>query len=139
MGYDEKVLVRISDSNLQLIITPKLLKITKRHQIICGCEIFIQAGTYQELINHWCKRRLRYINNHANSLTIISVEQLNTENIFSSYSDVVLPYVELINPCAKDAAFYSMSDFPENDIKLPMWSCMLNCCSIFTVVFAPGV
>ena len=64
---------------------------TQRHQIMCGCQIFIQAGTYQESLNHWCKGRMRYIKNHENSLTRGSVENFNAENIFSRYSDVALP------------------------------------------------
>ena len=55
--------------------------------------------------------------------------QLNAENIFSRYSDVVLPGGESIHPCAKDATFSSMCDFPEKYIKLPKCSCVLNCCS----------
>ena len=74
---------------------------TQNYQIMCGCKICIQAGTYQEFLNHCCKWRLRYINNHANSLTRVSVEQLNAENIASRYSDVVLPDGETIHPRAK--------------------------------------
>ena len=55
-----------------------------------------------------------YKKNHKNSLTRGSVEQLNAENI---------------HPCAKDATFSSMCDFPEKYIKLPKCSCVLNCCS----------
>ena len=86
----KKGLVHISDSALSLLPPSQLLNMTQRHQIMCGCEICIQAVTYQELLNHWCKQRLRYINNHENSLTRVSVEQLNAENFVFRYSDVVL-------------------------------------------------
>ena len=56
-----------------------------------GCKICIQAGTYQESLNHWCKRGMIYINNNSNSLTRGSVEQLKAENILSRYGDFVLP------------------------------------------------
>ena len=92
---------------------------TQRHQIMCGCKICIQAVTYQDSLNYWRKRRLRYINNRENSLTRGSVEQLNAENIFSRYSDVVLPDVESIHSRAKDSEFSSMCDFLEIYIKLP--------------------
>ena len=59
MEYDKKVLVRISDYALQLIIPTKSLKITQRHQIMCGCIICIHSGTYQDYINHRRNRRLR--------------------------------------------------------------------------------
>ena len=57
-----------------------------------GCKICIQAGTYQYYLNCWRKRRLIYIyiKNNANSLTKVSVEQLNSENITSIYNDIVL-------------------------------------------------
>ena len=73
---------------------------THHHQIMWGCEICIQAGTYQEYLNHWRERRLLYINNNENSLTMGSVEHFNAENIFSIYSDVVLPERESIYQCA---------------------------------------
>ena len=66
---------------------------------MCGYEICIQFGTYKELINHWCKCKLRYINNHTNSLTRGSVEQFNAENTFSINSDVLLHDGEPIHPC----------------------------------------
>ena len=56
---------------------------------------------------------MRYINNHVNSLTRGSVEQLKAENNFSRYGDVLLPDVEPFHPSSKDAAFSSMYDFPE--------------------------
>ena len=87
---------------------------TQRHQIMCGCKICIQAGTYQELLNHLCKRRLRYINNHANYLTSRSSEQFNVETTFSRYSDFVLTNGKSIHPRVKDAAFSSMCDFTKN-------------------------
>ena len=77
------------------------------------CKICIQAGTYQELLIHWHKRRLRCITNHANLITEGPVEQLNAESIFSRYSDILLTNGEPIYPRAKDAAFYSMCDFPD--------------------------
>ena len=69
------------------------------------------------MLNNWPKRQLGYINNHENSSTRGSVEQLNAENIFSRYIDVVLPGVQPIHPCAKDSAFVSMCDFSEQYIK----------------------
>ena len=111
---------------------------TQRHQIIFGCKICIQDGTYQESLNHWYKQQLRYINNRANSLSRVSAEQLNAETIFIRYSDVLLPDGESINPRAKYSAFASMCDFPEKGIKLLKRSCVLNCCSEFPSVFVPG-
>ena len=80
---------------------------------MCGCEICIQAGTYQESLNNWRKQQPRYINNHANELSMVSAQQFNAENILSRYSYVVLTYKESINPCAKYATFANMCDFPE--------------------------
>ena len=82
MVYDKRILFRISDYSLQLILPQQLRNLTQRHQITCGGKICIQAGTYQESLNHWRNRRLRYIKNHTNSLTRGSVEKLNVENIF---------------------------------------------------------
>ena len=104
----------MSDSSLRLIIPPQLRKMVQRHQIMCGCEICIQAVTYQYLLNNWFKRRLIYINNDANSLTRGSSEQLNAETIFSRYSDFVLTNGKSIHPRVKDAAFSSMCDFTKN-------------------------
>ena len=70
---------------------------------MCGLKISIHDVTYQEPLDHWCKRILRYIRNHANSLQRGSVEKLNAENIFSRYSDVVLTHRESIHPHVKDA------------------------------------
>ena len=137
MAYEEKFLVCISYYSLRLPLPPQLRKITQRHKIMCGWEILIQNGTYQELLNHWSKRQLRYIKNHANSLTRVSVEQLNEENIFSRYGDVVLPDREPTQPCAKYSSFANMCDFPEKYTKLPKWSCVLNCCSECPGVFVP--
>ena len=50
-----------------------------------------------------------------------SYEQLNAENIKSRYDKVLLPDGELINPRDKYAAFASMCEFPERDIKSPKW------------------
>ena len=66
---------------IQLFLSPQLRNMTQGHKTMCGCKIFIQDLTYQESLNHWCKRRLRYINNHANSSTLVSVETFNAENI----------------------------------------------------------
>ena len=63
---------------------------SQRHQIMCGCKICIQAGTYHESLNHWCKRKLRCIKNNTKYLSGGSVEKLNAENIASVNSDVVL-------------------------------------------------
>ena len=108
---------------------------TQSHQIICGCKICIQAGTYQDSLDHWCKRRLIYIKNRENPLTRGSVEQLNAENIVSRYSGFLLPDVETIHPRAKYAAFAIMCDFPDKDIKFPKWPCVLNCYSEYPGFF----
>ena len=52
MEYNKKGIVYISDYDLQLIFPTQLRNITQRHQIMCGCKICIQAGTYQESLNH---------------------------------------------------------------------------------------
>ena len=91
VAYDEKGIMCISDSGIRLILPPQLWKMTHHHQIMCGWKMCIQARTYKESLNHWRKRQLRYINNCANSLTRVSAEQLNRENIYNRYSDVVLP------------------------------------------------
>ena len=41
MAYDEKLLVRISDSAIQLILPPQLQKMIQHHQTFCGCKICI--------------------------------------------------------------------------------------------------
>ena len=46
------------------------------------------------------------------------MEELNAENIFPIYTDVVLPSGEPIHPRAKDSEFTSMCDFPDKDIKI---------------------
>ena len=102
-----------------------------------GCKTCIQAVTYQDSLNHWRKWRLRYIKNNENSITRESFKELNVENIFSKYSYVVLPDVEPIHPCAKDDAFSSMCDFPENNINLRKLSCVLKCFSECPGVFVP--
>ena len=66
MAYYEKRHVHISDYALLIILPPKLRKMTQHHQIMCGCKICIQVGTYQEPLNHWRKQQLRYTNNHEN-------------------------------------------------------------------------
>ena len=110
----------------------------QRHLIVCYCEICIQTGTYQESLNHWFKQQLIYTTNHAKQFTRISVEKFNAENIVSRYSYFVLPDGELVHPRAKYSAFASMCDFPEKDIKIPKWSCVLNWCSEFPGVFVSG-
>ena len=77
MAYNKNILVRISDSNLWLILPPQSLNMNQQHQIMCGLKISIHDVTYQEPLDHWCKRILRYIRNHANSLQRGSVEKLN--------------------------------------------------------------
>ena len=114
MAYDYNGNFRISDYDFWLIIPPQLRKMNQRHKVMCGCKTWIQNGTYQESLNHWRKLQLRYIKNHPNSLTRGSVEKLNAENIFSIYSDVVLPDWESINPHAKYSVFFSMCEFTEN-------------------------
>ena len=109
----------MSDSAIQFILPLQIWKMTQRHQIMWGCEICIRSGTYQESPNNSSKRQLRYIKNSVNLLRRVSVEQLNTDNIVSWYSDAVLTDGESIHPRAKDTAFFSMCDIPEKDTKLP--------------------
>ena len=135
VAYSDNVNVSISDYDIRLTLPSQLRNMNQGHQIICGCKICIQDGTYQELLNHWRKRRLRYIKNNGNSLTRGSAENLNAETIFTMYSDVVLPDGELKYPRSKYDEFYSMCDFPGKGIKFPKWLCVLNCCIEFTGVF----
>ena len=128
MAYDEKGLVRICNSYIWLIIPPVLQNMTQNYQIMCGYEKCIKGGTYQELLNHWRKWRLKYITNYDNSLTGVPVEQLNTENIFSRYSDVVLTDEEPIHSRSKDAVFSILCDFSDKDIKL---SKVVMCVKLF--------
>ena len=91
MLYDVKQIVSIIDSFLRLLLPPQSLKMNHRHQIMCVWDICIQAGIYQESLNHQNKRRMRYIDNRLNSLTRALVEQFDAENIVSRYSDDILP------------------------------------------------
>ena len=111
MSYNKKILVCISDSALQLLLPPKSRKMPHHRHIMCGCRIYIQDRIYQWSLNHWSKRRLLYTKNNSNTLIGGSVEQLNTRNIFSRYSDLVLPDGEPIHPRSKDTAFGSMCEF----------------------------
>ena len=47
MAYDEKGLVHISYSYLQLLIPPQLRNMTQRHKSLYGCKICTQDVTYQ--------------------------------------------------------------------------------------------
>ena len=47
MAYNEKGLVRISDSALRLILPTQLRKTIQIYQIIFGCYKCIQAGTWK--------------------------------------------------------------------------------------------
>ena len=82
--------------------------------------------------------RLIDINKNGNLLSRGPDEQLKTKYILSRYGNILLPDGELVNPCAKYSAFASMCDFPEKDIKIPKWSCVLNWCSEFPGVFVSG-
>ena len=53
----------------------------------------------------------------------------------SRYSDFELPYGEPIHPCAKDASFTSMCDFPDKYMKFLKRSRVLNFCSECPGVF----
>ena len=126
MAYDEKGIVRISDSSLWLLIPPELRKMTQRHQIMCDFTICIQDGTYWEYINHWLKRRLRYINNHSNSLTRLSVEQFNAEIFFPV---MVMLYYLMENRLfrvPKMMHFPVCVNFLTKISNFPKWSCVLN-------------
>ena len=112
-----------------VVLPSQLRKIIQCHQIMCGLEICIQSVTYKESLNHSCKRRLRYINNNKTLLTRGSAEKFNAENTASVYSDFVLPDGKPIYLRSKDASFFIMFNFLDKDIKLPKWSCVLNCCS----------
>ena len=56
-------------------------------------------------------------------------ERSNTENIYPTYSGYLLPWLQPILTRVKYDAFESIYDCPDKDIKLPKWSCILNCCS----------
>ena len=90
VAYYDNGNVSISDYDIRLTLPSQLRNMNQGHQIMCGCKICIQDGTYQELLNHWRKRRLRYIKNNENSLTRRLFEQLHAENVFSRYIYVVL-------------------------------------------------
>ena len=68
--------------DFRLILPPQVRKMSQSHKFMCGSKICIQDGTYQELLNHWHKLQFIYINNNENSLTRVSDEQLNADNIF---------------------------------------------------------
>ena len=91
---------------------------------MCGCEICIQAGTYQEYLNTWHKLLLQFLNNCVKLFMSGSDEQLSAENIPSRYSKVILP-------------FASMCDYLDTYIKLTQYSCMFNCCNEYICVFVP--
>ena len=55
----------------------------------------------------------------------------NSKNIASSYRNVVFPYVEHNHPCTKNAAFYSVCDFSNKNIKLLNSSFFFNSCNGF--------
>ena len=78
MVYDKKGLLRISDYVIQLILPLQLQKKIQLHQIMCGCEICIQDGTYQDSLNNWRNRRMTYTKDNEKSLAMVSVELLNT-------------------------------------------------------------
>ena len=77
IAYYDKGILHISGSSLQLIIPPQLRNMTQCHQIMCGWKICIQAGSYQEPLNPWRKRRLWFINNRTKSFMSGSDEQFN--------------------------------------------------------------
>ena len=52
---------------------------------MCGCEIFIQDGTYQESINNWHKQLLKFIKNRGKSSMRGYDEHLDADNIDSRY------------------------------------------------------
>ena len=56
MKYDEKVLVHISDSAIQLLLLTWSIKIKQPRKVMFGYEILIQNGTYQYSINPLCKQ-----------------------------------------------------------------------------------
>ena len=64
-----------------------------------------------------------------------SDEQLKTKNIASMYSKFVLPDGEPIFPCSKQYLFKHLCDYPDKDVRLPKYSCVLNCCIEFPGVF----
>ena len=96
-----------------------------------GCKICIQAGTFQESLDHWCK------NNYYRMKSFMSGsdEKLNQQNTAYRYSEPLLTAIELIYPHDKYYAFESMCDGSEKDIKLTKWSYVLNGCSECTAVF----
>ena len=92
MEYDEKGLVRIIYSAVWLFIPHHVQKSTQRHQLMCGCEMCIQYGTYKEALNNFHKKRLHFKNECAKSFMSVTYSRANSENISSSYSDLVLTY-----------------------------------------------
>ena len=66
---------------------------------MCGCEVFIQSGTYQESLNHWLRRHINLQNRYLKTFISITHALSNYKNIASGYSNGVLPYVEHIHPC----------------------------------------
>ena len=129
MACGENGLFHISDSDIWFILPLQLQNITQCHQIICGCKISVQAGTYQESFNRWHKQQLKIINNRENLFMSWLDEQFNAENIASRYIEVVLTYGEPIHTCSECSEFSSMCDFPERDINFPKLSCVLKCWS----------
>ena len=99
----------------------------------------IQDGLYQEFLNHWHKWRLRYINNHANSLTRVSAEKLNAKYIFSP--DIVILYYLMDNKfihMPKILHFPVIVTLLKNISSLPKWLYVIYCCSECPVDFVAG-
>ena len=55
--FHGKGLVHIHDFALRLLIPQKFKKMTHINQIMCGCKILIQAGTYQDSLDNWRKKK----------------------------------------------------------------------------------
>ena len=65
MEHEKKGILHISDSDIQLLHLSQLKNITQHQQIMRSYKICIQAGIYQEYLNHWRKRRLIYKKNNT--------------------------------------------------------------------------
>ena len=98
--YDEHLNSHIGDSFLLLLLPPQSLKITQKPQIMHGCEIFIQDGTYQDFLNKRHKRCVFFSNEHFKFI-ILSNTRANAENIDVMYCNTDLPNVDHIHPHAK--------------------------------------
>ena len=57
-AFDANGNVIISDTTLRKLMPPQIKKMSHRHMIMCGCEVCIQASSFQASLNSW---RLRHL------------------------------------------------------------------------------